>query len=190
MKLFELTHGFENRNRWYLSVPEFADQKGVPVGTFANGIEVPINSTISFTKNKEGDSLPFTISTFGVPIVTEKVVSVIEHLITDCCQIIPVTIPDTNDPYFILNFTRQIDCINEEQTHTRRYTATNARIPERIGKYRDVSGMHLRTDIEYPYHAFRVAGWTVVLMVSEPLKELLETHARGGISFVEIPFAK
>jgi hypothetical protein len=58
--------------------------------------------------------------------------------------------------------------------------------PERAGEYRNVVGMRIDTSRVGDVKVFRPCGWTIVLVVSEDIKDALERTGATGMTFTEV----
>ena len=120
-----------------------------------------------------------------------------EHLILGPSEHAPLERRERQEPSFhmegqpepyILNATRLVDCIDDVASkHVERWVPEDADAPpERAGEYRNVVGMRLDTSRVEDAKVFRPWGWTVVLVVSEDLKDALERTGATGMTFTAV----
>ncbi|AKJ06375.1 Hypothetical protein AA314_08001 [Archangium gephyra] len=91
-----------------------------------------------------------------------------------------------SEPYFILNALRIIRCIDDARCEEVRYWRPEDGDPDKVGQYRVVAGMRIDPSKVGDSHIFRPWGWTVALLVSERLKQVMEEEGITGTKFVEV----
>jgi hypothetical protein len=117
--------------------------------------------------------MDFTITAFGVPIVSSKVAAAIESQAGGDVQRVPAAIKG-HFGFEALNVLRIVECIDESKSEFQKWTERDNR-PDRLGHYRSVTKLRLDTTrISESDHIFRLAGWEVTLVVSEKLKQVIE----------------
>jgi len=122
-----------------------------------------------------------------LPIVSARVADLFAQHAPQDVQLIPVTVDGRQEPYFILNVTRVVHCIDEKtSSEVRPYEpAFEGDVPPE-GKYGLVTGMRIDPARVGEAQIFRTRGWTTVIVVSEHLKEALERLGATGPRFVEV----
>jgi hypothetical protein len=101
-------------------------------------------------------------------------------------QLVPVVIEGHPEEYFILNATRVVKCIDDKASAEVQYWKPEDGRPEKTGKYRAVHGMRINPIQVGDAKVFRPWGWTVALIVSEEIKEALESIGATGVKFKEV----
>ena len=101
-------------------------------------------------------------------------------------QFIPAQVEANSGPYFILNTLLTIRCIDDARCAEVEYWQPEDEQPEKIGQYRSI--YDLRIDPAKVGHArvFRTWGWSIALIISEDLKQAIESEGLTGTRFVEV----
>ena len=178
---FQIGFDYCDPTRWYLGQPMTSAGETLP-GTFRNCLpwtgEYPLNVEIK----KHGIPATFSHSGFAIYIVEAKALTLLQK-ITDpkILQRIPVSIIGSLENYEILNVLNKIDCLDEQHSEFRRWTADNGP-PERIGDYK-VSLLRIDPDRASGHDLFRVKGWDIALICSGKIKRHLEEAGVTGIRF-------
>ncbi|WP_395847663.1 imm11 family protein [Cystobacter fuscus] len=133
-----------------------------------------------------GQPLDFSQAAFGIPIVHVRVESVFIELAKNDVQFFPVEIEGCSDQYRILNVTRVVKCIDDHASEEVRYWKPEDGRPEKTGQYRAVYGLRIAPSKVDDAKVFRTWGWTVALIVSEQLKDALESVGATGTKFKEV----
>jgi hypothetical protein len=97
-----------------------------------------------------------------------------------------VKVASESEPYFLVNVTRTVRCIDDSASEEVRYWKPEDGRPEKVGKYRAVSGMRIDPTKVGDAKVFRTWGWSIALIVSEDLKEALERAGVTGAKFEEV----
>jgi hypothetical protein len=120
-------------------------------------------------------------------IVSARVAELFAQRAPQDVQLIPVTVEGREKPYFILNVTRVVRCIDEKaSSEVRPYEPISENDIQPEGKYGLVSGMRIDPARVGEAQIFRTWGWTTVIVVSEHLKEALERMGATGPRFTEV----
>ncbi|HZI03291.1 MAG TPA: DUF1629 domain-containing protein, partial [Archangium sp.] len=133
-----------------------------------------------------GTPLDFNISGLGIPVVPERVVRIFERLGTKDVQFLPAKIASLADPWFILNVTRVVRCIDDTRSRHVAYFGPEDGQPKKVGTYRAVHGMRIDTTKTEGARIFRPWGWLVAIIVSQDIKEALEQERVTGAKFIEV----
>jgi hypothetical protein len=120
------------------------------------------------------------------PVVHAKVAAILGRLAPDDVQLLPVDVASQSEPYFIANVTRVVTCIDDEASEEVRYWKPEDGRPDKVGRYRAVSGMRIDPEKVGSARVFRTWGWTIALIVSEDVKEALEQAGITGVKFTEV----
>ncbi|HEX8703861.1 MAG TPA: DUF1629 domain-containing protein [Myxococcaceae bacterium] len=112
--------------------------------------------------------------------------SILTRLAPDNVQLFPVKVASESEPYFLVNVACTVRCIDDEASEEVRYWKPEDGQPEKVGKYRAVSGMRIDPAKVRDAKVFRPWGWTVALIVSEDIKDALERAGVTGVKFTEV----
>ncbi|WP_223641145.1 imm11 family protein [Corallococcus sp. EGB] len=188
MRYFELRDDMELRDRWLPDEPTDAQGQEIDdIWQFKRGCPVQINERLRIPIGHPGKVLDYaTTSVGGAPIVHRRVACVFTELAPDEVQLIPVDVDGQSETFFILVATRTIRCIDDQESAEVLYWLPEDGRPEKTGRYRSVMGMRIDTTRVGDAKVFRPWGWSVVLIVSEDIKEALERSGATGMSFREV----
>lgn len=182
MKYFALRDDFSIENRWHIS--DIGDTKGAET-QFLDGKSLSPQGPLRARVGTRGRSLPFSVSSFGGPMANEKLSLAMVDASGDELQRFPVDIEGYSG-FFALNATRTIRCLDESRTEFTKWTTADHRA-DLAGEYRMVIGVRILADlVPHSTSCFRIEGWTVVLVVSERLREAMERAGCEGAVFREV----
>jgi hypothetical protein len=133
-----------------------------------------------------GSPLDFNISGLGTPVVPERVVRIFERLRVKDVQFLPARIASLAEPWFILNVTRVVRCIDDARCRQVNYFRPEDGQPDKVGTYRAVHGMRIDPTKAEGARIFRTWGWLVAIIVSQDIKEALEQEHVTGAKFIEV----
>jgi hypothetical protein len=181
---FDLFDDLYIPGRWHLERP--MDERGQEIQTwlFDRGEPVHVEGRIRIPINIPGKALDFTLLTSGpVPVVHARAAAVFGEMAPGDVQLIPVEVEGQREPYFLLNITRIVKCIDDETSSEVRYWMPEDGRPEKIGHYSSVMGMRIDPAKAGDAQVFRPWGWRVVMIVSEDIKLALERIGVTGTKF-------
>jgi hypothetical protein len=133
-----------------------------------------------------GSPLDFNISPLGTPVVTARVVQLFEQLGVQDVQFLPTRIASLPEPWFILNPTRVVRCIDDNRSRHVDYFGPEDGQPKKVGTYRAVHGMRIDPTKTEGARLFRTWGWLIAIVVSQDIKEALEREHVTGTKFIEV----
>lgn len=185
-RFFDLTDDMRIRKRWHLRAP--LDERGEEVDPwrFRGEGRFEPRSAIRFPVRPEGVALEFTLASFAIPVVHERVVQLFARQGIQDVQFIPARVEGHDGPYFILNALRTVRCIDDARCREVQYWRPEDERPELEGQYRFVSGMRIDPGKAGDARIFRPWGWSVALIVSEEVKRAMEDAAITGTRFEEV----
>jgi hypothetical protein len=183
---FDLFDDLYIPGRWHLERP--LDERGqeIPTWLFDRGEPVRVEGRIRIPINISGNALGFSLLTSGpVPVVHAKAAAIFAELAPNDVQLIPVEVEGQNDPYFLLNITRVVKCIDDEASGQVRYVTPEHELPEQLGQYRFVLDMRIDPSKVGDARVFRTWGW-LAMIVSEDIKAALERLGVTGTKFTPV----
>ncbi|KFA89945.1 hypothetical protein Q664_31350 [Archangium violaceum Cb vi76] len=133
-----------------------------------------------------GSPLDFNISGLGIPVIPERVVRIFERLGTKDVQFLPARVTSLAEPWFILNVTRVVRCIDDARCSEVMYWKPEDGQPKKVGTYRAVYDMRIDPTKTEGARIFRTWGWLVAIVVSQDIKEALEQEHISGAKFIEV----
>ena len=190
-RLTETMYTPDGSDGWTLQGP--FDERGarlVDPWQYADGQHLDVAKTAALPTFRiaqpAGSPLDFNISGLGIPVVPERVVRIFERLGTKDVQFLPTKIDSRPDPWFILNVTRVVRCIDDARCRQVNYFKPEDGQPEKIGTYRAVHGLRIDPTRVEGARIFRPWGWLVAIIVSQDIKEALEQEHVTGTKFIEV----
>jgi hypothetical protein len=186
-RYFKLSQDVEGAGGWDLGNPTDAQGREVDdPWVFREGMPVPEPGRLRVPIGRPGRALDFTLAGFSIPVIHTRVASLFTELAPRDVQLLPVDIEGQPDQFRILVATRLIRCIDDQASEeVESWTPEDGR-PEKVGQYRDVYGMRIDPSKVGDANVFRTWGWSIALIVSEPLKEALERIGATGTKFKEV----
>ncbi|MFY0565489.1 imm11 family protein [Archangium lansingense] len=133
-----------------------------------------------------GTPVEFNISAIGIPVVPARVVHLFEQLGVQDVQFLPTKIASHPGPWFILNVTRVVKCIDDARCRGVTYWKPEDGEPKKVGTYRAVYDMRIDPAKTEGARIFRTWGWRVAIVVSQDIKEALEREHVTGAKFIEV----
>jgi hypothetical protein len=188
LRYFELLDDVYIPGRWELGDP--TDENGREVANpwmFMKGEPVHLEGRLKIPVDRPGRALDFSVAGVGVtPIVHARAASVLTRLAPDDIQVLPVQVGAESEPYFLINVTRTVRCIDDEASTEVRYWKPEDGQPNKVGRYKSVIGMRIDMSKVGDAKFFRPWGWSVALIVSEDIKTALERAGATGMKFEEV----
>jgi hypothetical protein len=186
-RYYRLRDDMKFPGRWALGAPVDAQGQEINPWQFEKGLVLDLDGTPRFPLLVRGVPLEFSAAAFGIPVVHARFVQLFEHLESrQDVQFIPARVESHSEPYFILNALRTLQCIDETRSEEIEYWKPEHGEPERVGEYRAVYGLKVDPTKAAGADIFRTWGWTVALIVSEHLKQVLEKERITGTKFTAV----
>lgn len=188
MNYFRLIFDVERENRWLpLDIIDEAGEVILPSSfTKAIPFEVPKTDKLKVALDPVviGNPVHFAMTPWRVPIVDSILAQIIEGFEADAIQRIPVTVLPDVENYEILNIVSKLNCLDYERTTIQYYDEYAP--PKKIGKIRSLTNIHLIAELAENHHIFRLADYTLMIIVSEVLKRVLEEKEFTGMKFDDL----
>jgi len=142
-RYFDLFEDVHVPGRWHLDEP--SEQRGQKLGTslFRRGEPAHVEGQLRIPLYFPGKALDFSLSGTSIPVVHARVAAVFAELAPGDVQLIPVEVEGQSEPYFLLNITRVMKCIDDETSDEVRYVTPEHGLPDQLGEYRSVIGMRI-----------------------------------------------
>ncbi len=186
-RYFDLSDDVEMPGRWHLRSP--TDLQGRELEDpwiFKKGQPVPNPGRLRAPIARSGRPVDFTITGLGIPIVHVRVATLLAELAPEEVQSFPVEIEGQPDQFCVLVATKLIRCIDDKASEEVLIWTPEDGRPEKVGKYRDVSGMRIDPSKVGDAKVFRTWGWSIALIVREDIKDALERLGATGTWFKEV----
>jgi hypothetical protein len=185
MKFFEIIDSFEKPDRWYLGAPRTFDGKEVDPRAFTSGLEYSGEHFLKIPVKQGSQPLDFTLGSFDMPVVKAEIAEGIHRLATGEIQRIPVKVEEGYDDYEAVNALTVLAALNEELSEITWWTKEDG-LPSKVGTYAGIGKMVLNEREIKATQIFRLKNWRLPLLISEPIKDYLESIQATGIAFEEI----
>lgn len=186
-RYFELAEDMSHPGRWLLGNPMDAQGQEVESRQFMRGESTQVEGHLRVPIYHPGTALDFSlVDDGGFPVVSRKVATVLSEVTPGDVQLFPVEVESRPEPYFLLNVTCLVKCIDDEASAEVRYWKPEDGRPERVGQYRGVYGLRIDPTKVGDAKVFRTWGWRGTLIVAEDVKEALERTGVTGLKFEEV----
>ncbi|HEX8698493.1 MAG TPA: DUF1629 domain-containing protein [Myxococcaceae bacterium] len=185
-RYFDLLDDLHVPGRWDLG--KIIDERGQAVWSWllTRGEPASFDGRLRVNVRSPGHSIDFSLAALDVPCVTARVAALLTALAPGDVQLIPVDMESRSEPYFLVNVTRVVKCIDDQASREVQHWTAEDGEPERVGEYRAVHGMRIDPAQVGDAKVFRPWGWTVALIVSEDIKEAFEREGVTGVKFQEV----
>ena len=118
-------------------------------------------------------------------MVRPHVVNLLEFIEPKAVQRFPVEVEGQPERFEILNIVAAKDCIDRKRSTIRVWTVEDG-FPNLAGKYKAVEPLTVDAECAEGLNIFRLANWTVALIVSERVRSALTGSEITGIRFQEV----
>jgi hypothetical protein len=202
---FELEDDLHTRGRWYLNrltdcngveldSREFQYGKVVDLGppieakTWKEGIQVAAQPPLKvmLDPKREGLPLDFTFTNANMPVAVSKVAETLAIVSARDIQRVPVLVEFREEQYEIINVISIIDCIDAQRSEITYYTKESTVRPDMAGEPEMILNLTIDPAKVGNHHIFRLKGWTMVIVVSEVIKDAFESMKVSGVTFRQI----
>nr|WP_242544290.1 DUF1629 domain-containing protein [Corallococcus sp. NCSPR001] len=154
---------------------------------FADGRVLPDLGSLKSRISHPGRKRTFDFSVIeAAPIVSEAVANVFRTLAPGDVQLFPVSIEGEADPYFVVNATKVIDCIDEARCREVHHYDEGDHPPGLEGEYNWIYGLRIAPSKTGGAQVFRLKKFKVAFIVSEAVKDALEAVGNLGVSFERV----
>ncbi|WP_199733916.1 MULTISPECIES: DUF1629 domain-containing protein [unclassified Corallococcus] len=154
---------------------------------FADGRVLSDPGPLKAQISHPGISRAFVFSVIEkAPIVSEAVATIFRTLAPGDVQIFPVSIEGEADPFFVVNATKVIDCIDEARCREVHHYDENDPSPDYPGEYNWIYGLRIDPANTEGAHVFRPKRFKTAFIVSEEVKNALEQVGNLGVSFERV----
>ncbi len=158
---------------------------------FADGRVLPDLGPLKARIAHPGTKRAFDFSVIEeAPIVSAAIANVFKTLAPDDVQLLPVSIEGEAEPYFVVNATKVVDCIDEARCREVQHYDEDDPSPEYEGEYRWIYGLRIDPAKTEGAHVFRLKKFKIAFIVSEEIKAALERVGNLGVSFERVTEAR
>lgn len=187
LNYFELENDMGILDRWELGDPIDGSGQEIWNGHFSRGLPLSIQLPVRIGMYARGRDLDFSTTALGVTVIHDKVKTLFEQLgLQDQMQLIPITVDEHPDRYYLLNLLRTIRCIDDERCEEVGYRTVEDGYEDGIGEYYKVVGLRIDPSKVGNAELFRPWGWPVSIIISERVKKAMEEAGVTGTRFTEV----
>ncbi len=187
MRYFQLRDDMRFKGRWVLGEPTDEHGQQVDPWQFEEGRVLQPQGTFQLRQFQPGRAVDFSTAGVATPVIHGRFAELFSRLdLLDEVQLFAARVKGQTDPYFILNVLHVIRCIDDSRCEEVQYYTPSDNQPEKAGQYRLVAGLKIDPRRVDAKHIFRPWGWPVAMIVSERLKEAMESAGVTGTKLTEV----
>jgi hypothetical protein len=168
-------------NRWFLGEPHDSSGQEIDARLFRYGVPYIGLPPKTVPIDHAGTEVALNLGAFDMPVVRDDVRKAIASVTTDGYELYPVEISGLGSRYWILNVSTRVDCVDEAASIFRKWLPEDER-PDRLGAYRSLSILKIDSQRVHN-HIFRLKGWEIAVIVSDPIRKALMKINDLGVVF-------
>ncbi len=184
-RYYQLLDDMRLPGRWLLGSPLDERKHEIDPWQFKDGTILEVGCVPRFPLDVPGTPLDFSWAALSIPVVHERFARLFERLHVDGVQFIPAQTEEHPGPWYILNALHILRCIDDARSGEVQYWKPEDNRPDKLGEYRAVHGLRIDPTKVGDARIFRPWGWRVALIISEDIKQAIESVGLTGTRFVE-----
>lgn len=142
--------------------------------------------TFILSVEKNGRVLDVNFSGFDMPVVSSSVLEAISSTVGSDIETFRVCIDGVDDASMhIMNVVHTVDCFDRDRSFFTEWQEGEFR-NDKVGKPKMVVSLAILPDRAGGHHIFRVKDWLVALIVSDVVREALQTLGAEGARFTPV----
>lgn len=187
MKYFRWRFDPSFESRWLIGEPHLPNGKLVSAWDFmkCHVIEPPLKGLVATTSHGSV-ATQASFGALGIPYIRPNMAEAILGLAGDEMQLIPVHVNDFDEDVFIVNILNKIKCVDESRSLFEKWAPGNKERPDRVGEYKMIMKLFIDSDAAQGKNILRPWGWTTQVIVSEKMKEVVESISAVGTVFLPV----
>lgn len=172
-------------NRWLIGEPRLSDGRIVSAWDFmkCHAIEPPYSGLHASTTHGN-IATEASFGALSIPYVRPRMAEALLACARDEIQLIPVHVDDFNEDVFIVNVLSKPKCIDESRSIFEKWAPNNPERPDRAGEYKMIMELYVDPNAAEGKNILRPWGWATQVIVSEKLKEVVESISATGTVFM------
>ncbi|ATB36314.1 hypothetical protein CYFUS_001728 [Cystobacter fuscus] len=188
MRYFKLNAPPSIHGQWRLADPVNAQgQAFQDPFMFTRGNPVSVGGPLKVPLAAPGRPTAYSVAGISeVPIVHERLAQLLTRLAPHDVQLLPVDVEGQSEPHRILVATKTVQCIDDARCAEVLYRTPDDGSPTQDRQYKLIRDLRIDPAKVVRTQLFRPRGWTVVLLVSETLREELMFSGLSGLEFDEV----
>ncbi|MDH2431078.1 hypothetical protein QCD60_00730 [Pokkaliibacter sp. MBI-7] len=181
MKYFELNDDINFPSRWYLG--DIAEVDNWKLATSAP--EGATNLKIELVR--DGEEMDFTFTeTYGLPIVSRKIYEALSDIKGIAFIPIQVQWKRCSTDYYALVIYEIVECVDEVNSEFQKFEQNDPVRPDKAGEYRAFMKLRLDANKIPGLDIFRLKKFEVAVVISENVKERLESIGATGMNLAVV----
>ncbi len=189
IKYYRLMFDIEIPDAWYLSTIENAKGEEILPINFSKGMffDKPESEDIVIKQYISGQPVDYRHTTLNIPVVSDKVIAIVQAIDKNAVQFIPVKVigggnEHISSGFYIMNVLLNIKCLDYDKTQIETYSFP----PEKVGQISSIYNIKILPNKAGNHHIFRLAEWHTIIIISQFMKEALETNGLTGLLFMPL----
>lgn len=177
MSYYELTDDINFPNRWYLGDVAFADN-------WALLQHIESNREYEVKIYRDGAEMDYTCNeAYGVCIVSKKFKDALAGISGIDFAKANIVGNTSDSEFFIMAVPAELECINEDESEYQKFEVNDPVRPDKAGEYRGFFKMVVDHNKLGGVDICRVKGFGIAIIVSENIKQRLESSGVLGAKF-------
>lgn len=159
------------------------DGRAIDPRLFTEGKPLDLVGPLFIPLRRSGPALDVTLADFDMPVFRRPFADALEEIAPNQIQRFRAVVEGHDDAFDIVNVLPVVSCLDEKRSGVTYWSEVDGR-PEKVGQYRmvidpKVDGRRIGSE-----EIFRIAGWKIMLVVSDRVKHLL-TNA-SGVALIQV----
>jgi len=182
MKYFRLLDNINYPQRWYLGdiLPDENNWK-FTYGSKVDELLLSKHMTVDVYEN--GNPMDYTTTEgYVVPVISKSLKRALEF--ANDIQFLPVIIEEIQ--YYIMVVVSLIDCVNESESEFDLYTKDDLVRPDKAGEYKSFYKIKIDEKKTNGKDIFRLKGYDIAIIISEKIKNIIESINPLTSKFIEV----
>lgn len=180
MKYYRLLDKLNIRNRWFLG--EVYSSKKVNIWNYISikNSKLDSNQKLVMDIIENGEALDFTFSAFDVPIVSERIKSILDD---EEVFFIPINIKKSKENFYILVIKKYIDAVDSDLSDFLLWEENNKIRPDLAGTYKVFKKLIVDGNKTESSNIFRIENYEIALIISEDIMKKFKKYKITGIDY-------
>lgn len=123
---------------------------------------------------------------FDLLFVSRRLADAVYGLVGDDVQLLDLVIDGVRGEYCVVNALRELRCVDEARSSFTKWSAGNLQRPDKAGQYSGFHELRISCDRIGGIDIFRPWGWHMALIVSERLRDVVQTFSVDGTIFRDV----
>jgi hypothetical protein len=173
-------------DRWHLKIARhFADGSPVDIWAYSRCERLFNPQPVPFSLDVDGVPVDYTPTAFGAIVVSARMADAIAQTAPNDVQRIPAII-DSDAEWEVLNILPSPDCIDHDASVIQYFPEDPAKCgvnADKAGQPRGVIKLVIDPGAVGGHHVLRPKGWSVVPIVSQAVKDSLDSLGVTGVEY-------